>query len=98
MAQPLPNEFTFIEMDADEEASVVLSFTQAQLQFLQNYRSRAATQILTMEFEPNSDSLQKSIREHAYQRGRIELVGDVFEAVAAARQALSDSDDSQTTR
>jgi hypothetical protein len=94
MAQVQPNEFTFIDFQPEEEASVLLSFTEAQLQFLQNFRASAASNVITMEFDPSSDSIQKSIREHAYQRGRIDLVGDVFAAVSAARQALSESDDS----
>jgi hypothetical protein len=92
MAQVQPNEFTFIDFSLEEENAIIMSFTEAQLQFLQNFRSTAARNVISMEFDPSSDFLQKSIREQAYQRGRIDLVGDVFEAVSAARQAASQDD------
>lgn len=91
MAQQQPNEFTHTEFTDEELNSVLLSFTEAQLWYLQNYRSAAAMSNVKMVFEPDAAQLQKSIREQAYQLGRIDLVSDVFDDVTAARQAAADA-------
>jgi len=91
MAQQQPNEFTYTEFSDAELNDVLLSFTEAQLWYLQNHRSAAALTNVKMVFEPDDTQLQKNIREQAYQLGRIELITDVFEDVAAARRAAAEA-------
>lgn len=91
MAQQQHNEFTYTEFTELELQDILLSFTEAQLWYLQNHRSAAAQTNIKMVFEPDAALLQKSIREQAYQLGRIDLVSDVFDDVAAARQAAAEA-------
>lgn len=92
MAQQQPNDFTYTEFTDEEKTAVLLSFTENQLWYLQNFRSSAAQTNIKLVFEPGDAGLQQGIREQAYQLGRIELITDVFEDVAAARRAAADAD------
>lgn len=92
MAQVLPNEFTQIEFSDKERLMVLLSFTEQQIQYLQNYRGAAAQASLFLVFGDDGESDAKSIREHAYQRGRIDLIGDVVSDIASARERTSEED------
>lgn len=91
MAQQQPSDFTYTEFSDEELQNILLSFTESQLWYLQNHRAAAAGNSIKMVFEPDSAQLQASIREHAYQLGRIDLVSDVFEDVTAARRAAEEA-------
>lgn len=93
MAQVLHNDFTEIEFTEEEEREIGASFTERQLQLLQNFRARAAGEVLNLVFEAGPEQ-DKSIREHAYQRGRMDVVGEVISFVADARQRPAPSADS----
>lgn len=90
MAQVLPNKFTQIEFSAEEEDQIRCTFTATQLQFLQNFRAAAAASILDLTFGAGED-LAKATQEHAYQRGRIDVLTELIDDVAASQlRALED--------
>lgn len=92
MGQQLQNEFSEVDFTEEEQDIIFATFTDQQLQVLQNFRAQSARRILELEFQGESSA--NELREHAYQRGRIELVGDLLTEVAAARQRLSELEDS----
>lgn len=90
MAQLLPNKFTQIAFTAEEEEEIRRTFTAPQLQFLQNFRAASATAILDLTFGAGED-LAKATQEHAYQRGRIDVLTELIDDVAATQlRALED--------
>lgn len=88
MAQRLDNEFTEIDFTDDEQDAIFASFSDRQLQVLQNYRAAAARYNIARIFSEEKD-VQKELREHAYQLGRMEVVGEIVSEVAAARLRIS---------
>lgn len=96
MAQVQHNEFTQIDFTEDEEELIRNSFSAAQLQFLQNFRAAAARTCLEITFEAGAD-LATGAREHAYQRGRIDVITELLSDVAASQQRVLDQQDSATS-
>jgi hypothetical protein len=91
MAQVQHNEFTEIAFSEEAEEIIRRSFTPAQLQFLQNFRAAAARNILNIVFGAGEDQV-RNIHEHAYQRGKIDLISELLSDVAASQQrALDDA-------
>lgn len=91
MAQVQHNKFTEIAFTAEEEELIRRSFTATQLQFLQNFRSAAAHVIVELTIGSGSAAEQStSIQEHVYQRGKVDLISELLDDIAASQQRADD--------
>lgn len=89
MAQLLPNEFTEIQLSEREELEAFASFTDMQLAVLRNFSAAAARQLLGLVF--SGPGAEDAIREHAYHRGKVDLVSSILSNVGESRQQLAEA-------
>lgn len=89
MAQVQHNKFTEVAFTAEEEELIRRSFTATQLQFLQNFRAAAALTMVEITLGAGDDQVL-NIQEHVYQRGKVDLISELLDDIAASQQRADD--------
>ena len=92
MGQMIPNSFTSYIM-TEQEALTASSFTNLQIQYLQNLLSVAAEEKLRLKFDHNDPT--EYAKQVAYKQAEIDTYTYLIEASAASQNMIQTNDNQQ---